>query len=62
MRLKSITSLLNRSEYIKIEEVLAVPDTPINITALLHKFVDGYFKIASNKILALNESKVGISV
>jgi len=33
--LNNITSLLNLSEYIRIPEVLAVPDTPTNITALL---------------------------
>ena len=60
--LKSITSLLNLSEYIKILDVFAVPDTPINITALLQIFVFGYLRIASSKIFALNESKVGIKV
>jgi len=53
---------LNLSEYIKIPEVLAVPETPTNITALLQMLVLGYFKIASNRMLALNESKVGIKV
>jgi hypothetical protein len=53
---------LNFSEYIRILDVFAVPDTPINITALLQIFVFGYFNIASSKIFALNESKVGIRV
>jgi hypothetical protein len=60
--LKSITSLLNFSEYIRILEVLAVPDTPINITARLQILDLGCFKMASNRMLALKESRVGIKV
>lgn len=60
--LNSIISLLNLSEYIRTDDVLAVPEVPINITALLQILLFGYFKIESNIILALNESKVGIKV
>jgi len=62
IRLNNITSLLNFSEYIKIPEVLAVPETPTNITALLQMLDLGYFKMASSRILALKESKVGMRV
>ena len=62
MRLNTITSLLNLSEYIRIEEVLAVPETPISMAALLQMFVAGCFKIASKRIVALKESRVGIKV
>ena len=53
---------MNFSEYIRIELVLAVPEVPINITALLHKLDLFYLRIESKIILALNESKVGIKV
>lgn len=62
MRLNNITSLLNLSEYISTEEVLAVPEVPISRTARLHKLLFAYLKIESKIILALNESKVGIRV
>ena len=62
MRLKSIISRLNFSLYIRIEEVLAVPDTPTYITALLQMLVLGCFRMQSSKMLALKESKVGIKV
>jgi len=62
IRLKSITSRLNFSEYIRIEDVLAVPETPTNITALLQIFVLFCLSMQSKIILALNESNVGIKV
>jgi len=62
IRLKSMTSRLNFSEYMRMEEVLAVPDTPTYMTALLQILVLGYFRMQSSKMLALKESKVGIRV
>lgn len=62
MRLNNMISLLNLSEYMRTEEVLAVPEVPINSTARLHKLLFGCFKIESKIILALKESKVGIRV
>jgi len=53
---------LNFSEYIRIELVLAVPDVPISMTALLHKLDLLYLRIESKMMFALNESKVGIKV
>ena len=60
--MNNITSLLNLSEYISTDEVLAVPEVPINITDLLQRLLFDYFKIASKIIFALKESKVGIKV
>ena len=53
---------MNFSEYIRIEDVLAVPETPTNITALLQIFVLFCLSIQSKIIFALNESNVGIKV
>ena len=62
MRLNSMISRLNFSEYMRIEEVLAVPDTPTNMTARLQILVLGCLRMQSSKILALKESNVGIKV
>jgi hypothetical protein len=56
IRLKSISSGLNLALYIKTEDVLAVPDPPINKIDLLQIVVLGWFKIKSYNILALKES------
>jgi|NOAtaT_6_FD_contig_31_8517713_length_427_multi_2_in_0_out_0_1 hypothetical protein len=62
MRLNNMTSLLNLSEYMRTEEVFAVPEVPISRTARLHKLLFCCFKIESRIMLALKESKVGIRV
>jgi len=59
--LKSIFSLLNLAQYSNTDEVLAVPEPPINKQQLLHKVLLGYLRIKSSKSSALNESKVGNS-
>ena len=60
--LKSITSLLNLSEYMITEEVFAVPEDPMSKTALLQMLLLFCFRIESKIMLALYESKVGIKV
>ena len=62
MRLKSMgsLSLAKQREYIKTEDVFAVPLPPVSIVALLQKLDLGWLSVKFSSISARKESGVGI--